>query len=759
MDKKDKQRFSLDYSFYDIEFDTYINKAKKFGRFIEDGRAYVIEDQHTPRQWFQYLCNDKIRSAVTNDGKGFIWHYKNEYITKQWERTYLVRKANGGRDVKLVIDGKTVDFFKEAQELKETVRPGYVVFNGSIQELEIEFTIFVPRNIPCECWRIKVKNKLNEARTFKIGASIDWMKPANENVDFPNVEIYNGKYINLTNEDISFVFASDSAGKCTFDNNQEMTYLGIPKLITTTSIMLESFLKGGDECVHNFVLGAYADDDEKSQINNCLQLGGIDLELKKVQDEWERLYNINKCSLPDKNLEYFLNYWLKNQIYLTYRYNRGDMFYGYRDVLQDSWGYCLVDPENAKHKLLKALSFMYPDGRCPRQYVEHSGELDIRDFSDSPIWAANAVSSYIKETGDYAIFNDQIGFYGSDEKTSVEEHIFRALDYLYHSRGQNGLILIRDGDWADGLGGINKYGAGATSVWLTIAAFYAQKVMCEIYKYIGSDDKTRILEKRCEEYKRIVNSVGWDGNWYVYGFFEDGEPIGSSKNFEGKIWLNPQTWAIFSGIVDCEDKIKRITRSINRYLLTPFGSMVNYPPYILHGERCGRVQKQIPGTFLNSAIYNHAASFKIYSDVARGDYDDAFDSIMMALPNHSDNSDCCRTSEPYAVGNVYYGVNNERYGMNLFTWFTATAAWLIHGGYEEILGIKADFDGIIIDPHISTDWQEYSVEKLYRGTRYFIHVVKSSDKMGIWVDNEKITGNLVHSDKEICNVEVYVNGV
>lgn len=758
MDKKDKERFSLDYSFYDSDFETYINKEKKFGKFIKDGQAYVIEDRNTPRQWFQYLCNDKIRSAVTNDGKGFIWHYTHGYITKQWEKTYLVRVANGGRKVKVIFEDKVVDFFEEAQGLVEIVRPGYIVFKGSIQNLEVEFTIFVPKSIPCECWKIKIKNNSDKATAFKISAAIDWMKPDNENEDFSHVEIYDNKSIDIENENISFVFSSDTAGECEFDNKRENTYQGITKLITTTSFILDSSLKAEEECVQNFVLGAYSTDDEKNQISNCLQIGCIDLELKKVQEEWQRLFNINKCSLPDKNLEYFLNYWLKNQLYLTYRYNRGDAYYGYRDVLQDSWGYCLVDPENAKHKILKALSFMYPDGRCPRQYMEHNGQLDRRDFSDSPIWVANAVSSYIKETGDYAILSEPIGFYGSDEKSSVEEHIFKALDYMYHSRGKNGLILMRDGDWADGLEGINRYGDDATSVWVTIAAFYAQKVMREIYAHIGCDDKAEILMNRCEEYKRIVNSVGWDGNWYAYGFFEDGEPIGSSKNLEGKIWLNPQTWAIFSGIVDSEDKIKRITRSINRYLLTPFGSMVSYPPYVLHGERCGRVQKQIPGTFLNSSIYNHAASFKVFSDVARGDYEDAFDSLMMTLPNHPDNSDCCRTSEPYAVGNVYYGVNNERFGMNLFTWFTATAAWLIHGGYEEILGVKADFDGIMIEPHVPNEWQEYSVEKQYRGTRYCIHVTKSADKAGIWVDGEKIDGNLVCSNKETCNVEVYING-
>lgn len=178
------------------------------------------------------------------------------------------------------------------------------------------------------------------------------------------------------------------------------------------------------------------------------------------------------------------------------------------------------------------------------------------------------------------------------------------------------------------------------------------------------------------------------------------------------------------------------------------------PPYVFYGERCGRVQRQRPGTFLNTAVYNHAASFKVYADVAREDYDDALDTFLRALPNHPDNSDSCRTSEPYCVGNVYYGPHNERYGMNLFSWFTATPAWLIHGGYEQILGVKAGFDGIEITPHVPVDWENYSVNKLYRGTKYEIEFARSSEEKGIWVDGVKIAGNCVKSDKGSCKVLV-----
>lgn len=742
------KQFYPDCAHDDSKLDDYYDKKRTFGHFDEEGKAYVIETRETPRQWLQFLCNDKIRSAVTNTGMGFIYSRKWENITKYWEKDYLVRNINGKRE--LLIGENRVNFFTESENFTVTVRPGTITFKGTVGVFEIEVVMFVPLEVPCECWRVRVQNTSNEDCSCPIQATQEWMlgnaeaKPeltvkehAIHACEGMKKAVFGGVCSNI-----------ETDSKLEEDTDQTL------QCITHVLLAHEVAIASKQEMVWNVVSGVYETAEEEAQILSCINGAVADTELENVIEKWNEIDENLSCSLPNKNMEYFLNYWLKNQLYLTYRYDRAAKEIGYRDGLQDSWGYCLVEAKNAKEKIIATLSHMYPDGRCPRQYNWFNDELDARDFSDSPIWAPEAIASYMKETGDMAILSEEIGFYGSEETSTVEDHIFRALDYLYHSRGKNRLVLIRGGDWADGLSGINKYGADATSVWITIAAFWAQNIMSDIYSYVGDVQKAELMQSRSAEYKKIVNEVGWDGNWFSYGFFEDGEPIGSSKNLEGKIWLNPQTWAIFSGIADSADKVRRMDKAINRYLLTPFGSLVMYPPYVFYGERCGRVQRQRPGTFLNTAVYNHAASFKVYADVAREDYDDALDTFLRALPNHPDNSDSCRTSEPYCVGNVYYGPHNERYGMNLFSWFTATPAWLIHGGYEQILGVKAGFDGIEITPHVPVDWENYSVNKLYRGTKYEIEFARSSEEKGIWVDGVKIAGNCVKSDKGSCKVLV-----
>ena len=91
--------------------------------------------------------------------------------------------------------------------------------------------------------------------------------------------------------------------------------------------------------------------------------------------------------------------------------------------------------------------------------------------------------------------------------------------------------------------------------------------------------------------------------------------------------------------------------------------------------------------------------------------------------------------------------------MNLYTWFTATPSWLIHCGFEYLLGVFADYDGIKIEPHSIADWDEYSVKRFVKGTNYSIKFKKGEDK-GIFVDGKKIKGNIVKSDNQNCDVLV-----
>ncbi len=751
----ENRAYAPDSSVSDTALDDYFNKTDTFGHFTEDGRTYVVERRDTPRPWLHFLCNEKVYACIGNVGEGFFHHVSGHHITKQWERRwYYTHEPCGRRVIIFEIDGKKYDFFLEAEDFAEYVSVGSVCFKGRLAELAVELTVFVPEKLPCECMKLNISS--DTKKDIKIIAEQEYMfHGLGVNPDEHIIAERDGENTVWTSRvGMTACFAMSGCEYAEYGTHEEQSNDRTANKYEIVSVRLERNVTVGGETDIYFVSGADRTREGCEETLACLNAEVYASEFEKMSTAWEKLLRRNTCKTPNANFDLFANYWLKNQLQLTYYYDRGSIFVGYRDGLQDAWGYMMLSPEIAKDKLIATLAHMLPDGRCPRQFYRWADrDHDMRDFSDSITWVGLAMSSYIKETGDFSILDEKIGFLGGDEITTVEDHLLRGFESLYTLRGDNGLILMRRGDWLDGLEGMDQYGE-ATSVWVTIAAYYAQNLLAEIFERVGKNEIAEMLRARSAEYRETVRRVGWDGNWYVYAFHGDGEPVGGSQNLEGKIHCNAQTWAILSGLEDDPVRIRKMEKAMNRYLQTPFGPMLLYPPYVFHGERAGRLQRQRPGTYANGAVYNHAAGFKVFADIKRGDYDDALDTFMRALPNHPDNSDRCRTGEPYAVGNVYYGINHKRMGMNLFTWWTATVAWLVHGAFEEILGVKADFDGITIEPHVPDEWNEYSVTKIWRGTEYKISLARSNDEKGIWLDGVRKSGNKIRSENKTAEVLV-----
>ena len=84
--------------------------------------------------------------------------------------------------------------------------------------------------------------------------------------------------------------------------------------------------------------------------------------------------------------------------------------------------------------------------------------------------------------------------------------------------------------------------------------------------------------------------------------------------------------------------------------------------------------------------------------------------------------------------------------------------WYSYVGY--ILGVRAELDGLLIDPKIPRNWEGFKVTKPFRGATYEINV-KNPDKVSsgikwIKVDGKKLKGRLIipHGDKRVHEVEV-----
>ena len=77
-------------------------------------------------------------------------------------------------------------------------------------------------------------------------------------------------------------------------------------------------------------------------------------------------------------------------------------------------------------------------------------------------------------------------------------------------------------------------------------------------------------------------------------------------------------------------------------------------------------------------------------------------------------------------------------------------------GQRIILGIRPDYDGLVIDPCLPDSMDGFTLSRLFRGTRYEV-TVKRGERKGLTVDGAPVAGNTVPlTDAPVCRVELTV---
>src|SRR5690606_36670235 len=93
---------------------------------------------------------------------------------------------------------------------------------------------------------------------------------------------------------------------------------------------------------------------------------------------------------------------------------------------------------------------------------------------------------------------------------------------------------------------------------------------------------------------------------------DDNVVFGVSKDAEGRIFLDPQSWAILADAAN-EDQRQKMLLAIEQQLETPYGVTMFAPAYTAMRDDVGRVTQKHSGSAENGSVYNHAAVFYIYS--------------------------------------------------------------------------------------------------------------------------------------------------
>ena len=487
-------------------------------------------------------------------------------------------------------------------------------------------------------------------------------------------------------------------------------------------------------------------------------------ELAALVDFWHGKLAHFQVKTPCPEFDTMINTWNAYNSFITFTWSRAASFiycglrngYGYRDTVQDIQGVIHLEPEAAAEKLrfmlsaqvdhgggLPLVKFTHNPGHedTPEDdsYVRETGHPAYR--ADDALWLFPTVYKYIAETGNTAFLDEVIPFANRDEGT-VYEHLKRALNFSLQHLGPHGMPAGLFADWNDCL----RLGANGESSFVAFQFYYAFTILREFAACEKDAEYLAWLEKKQAELQTELNALCWDGDRFIRGFTEAGETIGNREAPEANLWLNPQSWAVISGLADRRQAELSMENVYSR-LNTEYGAILMDPPYHAHAFDGALAVIYNAGVKENGGVFSQSQGWLILAEALLGHGDRAFTYFKENAPSMQNDRAEVRKIEPYCYGQFTEGKASPQAGRSHVHWLTGTASTVMVGCVEGILGMRPDLYGIKIAPSIPREWKALEIWKDFRGKRLHI-VVENPDghESGcecLTVNGQKVEGNYV----------------
>ncbi|MEI7639895.1 MAG: hypothetical protein WCJ46_00080 [bacterium] len=765
----------------------------KYGQFTEDGKEYVITNPKTPRAWFNYLFNEKYHAICSATGGGFSYYMDPKtYRILKWDHLHTDRP---GRYIYMLDMENKKMWSATWQPMREKLDKwearhglGYTTVKSEQDGIGTEVTYFVPKNIACEMWLVKVKNNSNRPREIKafpfahfldgdpsMEAVLPQIYPMYLRADLDKKEgtIFIRRVL-VPGREKEIVSFYTTTGKIDgYDTVKEKFFepMGYPfepkpaktgKCSNSASAGEDTIgvfehgwtLAPGEEKEFAISLGIVIDEKFRKQIQDFKSLAFVKKELAFTKKYWNDKIEEFVVETPDKAFDTMINIWGKYQLIGitnwrgTSPYHGAEGGLGYRDTAQDIEGLLPLDMNLSLARMQLILEYQYDYGHTVSGFSLTEGPWSnegVTGKADVPVWLPYTIIAYLKETGDMKFLNKKVKYLNKGEGT-VYEHVLKAVNYLYGETGSHGLPLIKRADWNDAYDCLGKGGKGE-SVWLAEALCRALRMVAELADYIGDAKTAKDMRKKFEIMKARINKHGFDSGYYIAAFNDAGYKIGCKKNPEGVEPLNSQTWAILGGIIPNEVRKKSVLKIIDG-LDTAYGPVLFKKGYTKFNGEIGRVTSFAPGTKENAAVFSHACAFKVVADCEIKRTEEAYDTFSKLLPmspvklNDPDKY----KGEPYVYSEYVVGPDHpSNFGEGTFTWNTGTSPWMFMGGTAWILGVRPAFDGILIDPCMPKAWNKASMKRPFRGKTLYVNIKRQGKGTvpQISVDGKAIEGKVV----------------
>ena len=536
------------------------------------------------------------------------------------------------------------------------------------------------------------------------------------------------------------------------------------------SLQKDLVLAPGEEVRLIFMLGEGSREAGKKIREKYSDMANVDAAYAQLKDYWENKFAQLQIKTPNEGMNTLINTWNLYQAEVNIMFSRFASFIevggrtglGYRDTAQDAMTIPHSNPEKCRQRIVELLRGLTTKGYglhlfSPEWFDPDAKKEKKKPFksptviptvnaknivhgmedacSDDALWLVPSIIEYIKETGETG-FADETVTYADGGEGTVYEHMKRILDFSAEQVGATGICKGLRADWNDCL----NLGGGESAM-VSFLHYWAICHFLQLAEYLGRTEDVEKYQAMRERVGNVCNRELWDKEWFIRGITKNGKKIGTSEDAEGKVHLESNAWAVLSGAADVE-KGKRAMDSVDKYLFTPYGILLNAPSYTVPDDDIGFVTRVYPGLKENGSIFSHPNPWAWAAECVLGRGDRAMKFYNALCPYYQNNMIEIRQSEPYSYCQFVVGRDHTAFGRARHPFMTGSGGWAYFSATRYMLGIRPDFEHLTIDPCIPADWKEFSAVRRWRGAEYKIHVENPDGVMKgvqeLYLDGEKV---------------------
>lgn len=689
---------------------------------------------------------------------------------------------------------------KPLDQAKYTCRHGmsYTTYECDYKGIKASQTLMVPMDDAVELWDVRLKNTTDKERRISVFSycefSFHHIMIDNQNFQMSlycagssydeNIIEYDLFYeefgyqyftSNVTPDGFDCLRDSFLGAYRTEDNPiavERGTCSGSHELGNNHcgSLQKDLVLAPGEEVRLIFMLGEGNREAGKKIREKYSDMANVDAAYAQLKDYWENKFAQLQIKTPNEGMNTLINTWNLYQAEVNIMFSRFASFIevggrtglGYRDTAQDAMTIPHSNPEKCRQRIVELLrglttkgyglhlfspEWFDPDAKKEKKKPFKSPTViptvNANDIvhgledacSDDALWLVPSIIEYIKETGETG-FADETVTYADGGEGTVYEHMKRILDFSAEQVGATGICKGLRADWNDCL----NLGGGESAM-VSFLHYWAICHFLQLAEYLGRTEDVEKYQAMRERVGNVCNRELWDKEWFIRGITKNGKKIGTSEDAEGKVHLESNAWAVLSGAADVE-KGKRAMDSVDKYLFTPYGILLNAPSYTVPDDDIGFVTRVYPGLKENGSIFSHPNPWAWAAECVLGRGDRAMKFYNALCPYYQNNMIEIRQSEPYSYCQFVVGRDHTAFGRARHPFMTGSGGWAYFSATRYMLGIRPDFEHLTIDPCIPADWREFSAVRRWRGAEYDIHVENPDGVMKgvqeLYLDGEKV---------------------